>query len=147
MNRFIALLLLAIPTTASAANSSITEYTIPLCNLSPCIVENDRGGVRQDYLALAARMVRTREQVRIKGSCLSACTILADQARPFVCIYRGSTFSFHQATIIDGKNTGKRFSVEYSRDIAAWLAAHGGQPTTGTLKMSYQDAKAFWPTC
>jgi hypothetical protein len=119
----------------------------PPCNDNPCVIEHDGGGSIVQYEKLAVRLVRTKERLEIAGPCFSACTILADHARPFVCIRPGAEFHIHQAMMSGGPLAGLRTPVRYSTDLHAWIENRGGQPTVGWLSMDYVTALLFWPAC
>jgi len=136
------LLAAALLAVASAA------HAVPVCNLTPCqIVTPDPGGNIAAYSQLAMRLVRTKEPLEIEADCFSSCTILADRARPFVCIRPGAAFHIHQGSVSQGEFTGLRAPIDYQLDIEAWIEERGGQPTVGWLTMDFKAALAFWPEC
>ena len=120
---------------------------VPACNDTPCLVGNDAGGGVDDYDHLAKRLVRTGEPLQLAGDCYSACTALADRARPYVCLFPGARLFIHQSTVGGGPYAGLRMDVKYSADIAAWIRDQGGQPDVGYLLMDYDTARRFWPAC
>jgi hypothetical protein len=70
---------------------------------------------------------------------------MADIARPSACITENALFFFHKGAY-EG-NLDIRLKVKYSSDIDTWIERHGGQPEKGFLKMSFEEAKAFWKIC
>jgi hypothetical protein len=129
----------------------------------------DGGGYIYRYLT-AARIIRLMDRhLTINGPCGSACVVLADFARPNVCITEYASFHFHKSRKeVPGRiaqkpgwilsNTGRRGPPErkyddppHSPEIAGWVNAHGGFPLSdsvwGWLPMPFQDAAEFWPIC
>ncbi len=137
------LILLVITFAAAPARAQTPE-----CNDNPCVITRNGGGSVVAFEKLAARLVRTRERLEIVGPCYSACTMLADQARPFVCIREGAEFHIHQSMMFGpGPENGLRAPVRYSPDLDAYINNRGGQPTVGWLSIPYQTALLFWPAC
>jgi hypothetical protein len=125
----------------------------PTCNENPCILTEDGGGYIEAYEQLAQRLRLTGWKLRIAGECYSACVILADKARPFVCITEGARFFIHQAfDWVMAPNDQNILEVRFpypgfSEDVNAWIERNNGQPTTGWLYMPYDQALIFWPRC
>jgi hypothetical protein len=147
---------------------------------NPCYVSGDApglpGGTLQDFVA-AAWAVREilKYPVIIQHHCRSACAVFADQARPYVYVQEGASFSFHQSfryTLevqtsqrelrewLIGQWTRPEFQnitvsvylkqtnfkdPPHSSDIDRWVKRHGGYPRDDWLHMSYTDALQFWP--
>ncbi len=66
----------------------------------PCVVRFSPGGPN-DIFTEAAKAVNDggKKMVVIDGTCVSACTIFADKARPHVCVTENAVFAFHLARI------------------------------------------------
>src|SRR4051794_40671834 len=84
---------------------------VPRCDASPCVVAQDMGGVLKDYFDLVDRVLRSGTTVEIAGDCYSACTVLADQARPNVCLRPEAAMHVHQAFVFQGAEKGKLVPV------------------------------------
>ncbi|WP_461495438.1 hypothetical protein [Pyruvatibacter sp.] len=118
------------------------------------VIRYDGGGDIQEYIG----RVTEKQTVALDGDCYSACTIWLDRARhnpdQSVCITPYAEFHFHlgfRYSKINGEwEFLRRFDTTplyHSEDIAEWIAAHGGPPADGWLTMTYEDARAYWPTC
>lgn len=101
----------------------------------------DGGGLVHEYQQAAKNALEQNIQIKIDGRCYSACTILADQARPNVCITPNARFFIHQAT---NHPSGTRTPVEYSPDLDAFI---GAQPLKGWKILEYRDLIKFWRAC
>jgi hypothetical protein len=87
----------------------------------------------------------------IDGDCASACVILADEARPRVCITERAVFWFHKGynRTVKPDDPNYRFDPIQSPDITAWVMEHGGFPADDEhmLDMHADEAQWFWPMC
>lgn len=109
---------------------------------NPCVIKYDGGGLIVAYVGVATQFLRNGKTLVIDGPCYSACAILADFARPNVCITSRATFQFHMAY-----GAFRRFEPPASSDVRAWVISRGGFPEDGFLPMPFQDARQFWPKC
>lgn len=108
----------------------------------PCILTQSNGGRIIDFEDAADEIKGgARSKLVIDGYCASACMVLADRARPRVCITGRAVFAFHK--------TNKHYPIPLRSDLDGWINRRGGYPEfTGTPGiMSYESAQKFWPTC
>ena len=129
------------------ALGDIAHWSLARCG-SPCVIR-DNGGGRVAEFERAARQARRRGvRIEIRGRCDSACTVMADRARPHVCVTEWAQLRFHMGYDWDaeGRYIG-RSPISYNPDIAAWISDRGGLPTTGLLAMSGMEALRFFPHC
>lgn len=109
----------------------------------PCVIRYSEGGVIGAFMNFAFLIRSSGRRLVIDGRCISACAILADFARPNVCITKRATFEFHMAF----DDAGRRGRPPASPDISRWVGRHGGFPYDGLLVMRHRDATRYWPTC
>jgi hypothetical protein len=124
----------------------------PPCNVNPCVITYDSGGLVAEYEHLSRRVRLTGLRIEIDGECYSACAILADKARPFVCLTHNARLFFHQTAWegedLQGNAVILRAPYEgFSEDVNAWIELNGGQPLSGWLYMPFLEARKFWPSC
>lgn len=123
------------------------------CDGDPCIVSFNAGGEIGAFKAAAREIKRSGRRVVINGPCLSACAILADEARGRVCVTSKARFGFHQGFVLEQPTAGgpmrfvKRFNPSHSRDIAGWVGKNGGYPSRGFRVMNAGAAKRIWRPC
>jgi hypothetical protein len=147
------LFLLGLSACGTAPAFAVTDpQNPPPCNSNPCVIKRDVGGLVHEYEQLALRVRLTGWRIVIDGECYSACAILADKARPFVCLTPKARLFFHQmyGTYTDplaGLVILRRPYTGHTKDVAAWIAFNGGQPLSGWLYMPYPQARHFWPSC
>lgn len=120
----------------------------PPCPGDVCIIRQSQGGYTHKFIELAQEIKAKNKRLEIRGACVSACTILADLARPNVCVSESVVIAIHQGKIVPKEGEeAKRIPLEYSDDLDVWIANKGGQPTHGFILMFYDEAKEYWPTC
>jgi len=123
------------------------------CDSDPCVVSFNSGGEIGAFKAAAREIKRSGRRVVIDGPCLSACAILADEARGRVCVTSKARFGFHKGFVLAQPTAGgpmhfvKRFTPQHSRDIAGWVGKHGGYPSRGFRYMNAGAAKRIWRAC
>lgn len=123
------------------------------CEGDPCVVKFNPGGEIGSFKAAARELKRSGRRVVIDGPCLSACAILADEARGRVCVTSKARFGFHKGYVLAQPAAGgpprlvKRFTPGHSRDIAGWVRKHGGYPSRGFNVMGARAAKNIWRSC
>ena len=123
------------------------------CQGDPCIVRFSAGGEIGSFKAAAREINRTGRRVIIDGACLSACAVLADEARGWVCVTSKARFGFHKGYVLRLPTAGgpprlvKRFTPSHSRDIAGWVRKNGGYPSRGFKVMTPRAAKQIWRPC
>ena len=77
------------------------------CTGDPCVVSYNPGGEIGAFKAAASEIKRTGRRVVIDGPCLSACAILADQARARVCVTGNAKFGFHKGYVSASARRGR----------------------------------------
>jgi hypothetical protein len=123
------------------------------CEGDPCIVNYNAGGEIGAFKAAAREIKRSGRRVVINGACLSACAILADDARERVCVTSRAKFGFHKGFVLTQSAVGgpvyfvQRFTPHHSRDIAGWVRKQGGYPEHGFRVMSGHAARHIWRGC
>ena len=138
---------------AAAQARADTVSEVLGCEGDPCIVRNNPGGEIGAFKAAAREIMRSGKRVVIDGPCLSACAILADQARARVCVTSKAKFGFHKGFVLARPMAGgpphlvKRFTPSHSRDVASWVKKNGGYPTRGFRVMGSSTAKRIWRSC
>jgi len=144
-----ALIIAAAP---QAARADIVSQVLG-CTGNPCVVNYNGGGEVAAFKAAAREIRRSGRRVVINGPCLSACAILADQARDRVCVTSRARFGFHKGLVLRRYTAGgpfrlvKRFNPSHSRDIAGWVNRNGGFPSRGFRVMGRSAAKRIWRSC
>jgi hypothetical protein len=137
---------------ASQARADVVSDVLG-CEGDPCIVRNSPGGEIGAFKAAARELMRSGRRVVIDGPCLSACAMLADQARARVCVTSRAKFGFHQGFVLAHPMAGgpmqlvKRFNPSHSRDVAGWVRKNGGYPARGYRVMGSRTAKRIWRGC
>lgn len=152
LGALISLVIFLVPLLVTPAYAITDQLNPPPCNENPCVIQFDGGGYISSYEELSRRVRLTGWRIVIDGECYSACAILADRARPFVCLTYKARFFFHQ---MSGKIEGPagNFTVyrqpyaHHGADVAAWIELNGGQPLSGWLYMPFTEARSFWPSC
>lgn len=136
-------------------NSNIAKVSrvVPRCKtVGPCVIRKNNGGILEEFQAAAKAVLETNGlALIIDGDCMSACAVLADMARPKVCITEHAMFWFHKGYNRNFK-PGKplfRFDPPHAQDIRSWVKYMGGFPTDDAhmLKMHVTEAKWHWPMC
>ena len=128
----------------------VARFKLASCG-NPCVIRENDGGYVPDF-EHATRQIKARgRRLVIDGPCRSACTLMADQARPNVCVTERASLHFHQGFSWTDptrpQSEATRSPLRYSPDIAAWIADKGGQPLHGWLDMSAEEARRFFPAC
>ena len=151
-NRWIALGILVVWAAPQHAKADVVSEVLG-CTGDPCVVTYNPGGEVGAFKAAAREINRTGRRVVIDGPCLSACAILADQARGRVCVTSNAKFGFHKGYVLQVPVAGgqarlvKRFNPSHSGDIASWVKKNGGYPSRGYRLMRTNVAKKIWRSC
>jgi hypothetical protein len=138
--------------TPHAATADVVSDVLK-CDSDPCVVSFNSGGEVSTFKAAAREIKRSGRRVVINGPCLSACAILADEARGSVCVTKKARFGFHKGYVLEQPTAGgpmrfvKRFTPQHSRDIAGWVSKNGGYPNRGFRYMNASAAKHIWRGC
>lgn len=129
------------------------EMWTPLMDAFPgcaerCVVQNSDGGRLSDFYAAAEHVRAQQIPVRILGECKSSCVLFADRARPQVCVERTARMMIHAGRNANAKGEISFFlEMPFSGDLAAWIAARGGQPEAKWLTLQGDSLRSFWPIC
>lgn len=81
----------------------MSDFTEPPAIYRPVVINNDGGGLVEQYESAVRRYTIEGREVRIKGSCRSACIL--SLAVPNVCVYPSAVVKAHNAY---EQNTGVR---------------------------------------
>jgi hypothetical protein len=104
--------------------TAILTFAPSLASAETIDVNNDRGGFVFLYQAKWEKLAQQGVNVRVSGSCLSACTILLGYIpRRDICVTPGATFGFHLATI---QFATDQLWKAYPKDIRDWINKQGG---------------------
>ncbi len=125
----------------TAAGVKIVAEVVGGCG-DPCVVVSNNGG-RITTFREAGNAIRSGagQTLIIDGFCASACMVMADRARPRVCITSRATFAYHK--------TNWNRPLPLSADLHGWIMRNGSYPefdgTPGI--MSNEVAQRFWKQC
>ncbi|ESY42028.1 hypothetical protein X747_14625 [Mesorhizobium sp. LNJC384A00] len=94
-------------------------------------VEDNGGGIVDDFVALRNLWERDHTKVVIAGECSSACTLYT--ALPTMCVKEDATLNFHAPFILLADHTQAYddnytawFTRQYPKAIQEWIADRGG---------------------
>jgi hypothetical protein len=95
------------------------------------IIQDDFGGVINEYVDRWRRLAAQGGEVKVLGKCSSACTLItAYIPKNRLCFGQNASLSFHQArnpeTNSPSLNVTTWMIRSYPDDIRNWLLAHGG---------------------
>lgn len=153
MTRWVALTIIALgllfmASDLRAINWQKDENAIAVRCGKPCVIQYSPGGVIDVFRKQALRFKNSKTWVIIDGPCASACTLLADDVRPRVCITSRAVFLFHKGMVVDQDGRiYRRFDIQYSPDLQQWINSKGGLPADGFLVLDNTAAQAFFPRC
>jgi hypothetical protein len=133
------LVILAIIGKSGKAEPAEMADPIPL---DVAYITDNPGGAVDDFLVLREEFRQWNTEVKISGTCASACTLFTDLER--ACVFKGAKLGFHAPYLrfpdIDGTRVysagiTQDFVKELPPRIQKWLADHGGlQPSLVWLK-------------
>ena len=63
------------------------------------VIDDDEGGFLDTYLAWYGRLRTAQVPVRLRGICISACTLVLTLPRSQVCVEPTASFGFHAARV------------------------------------------------
>jgi hypothetical protein len=107
------------------------EFTNPPAIYRPVVINNDGGGLVDNYEAAVNRYTVEGREVRIKGSCRSACIL--SLAVPNVCVYPSAVVKAHNAY---EQNTGLR-RPDVTARMLSWLPTKIQSRLRGRITDSY----------
>lgn len=88
---------------------------------------HDNGGLIERYVIKVHVANRRRERVEIRGTCVSACTLLLGAAD--VCVHRDAMLWFHAAYNLDTKiidaGATRKMALYWGPKVAAWARSVG----------------------
>jgi len=111
------------------------------------IIGYDGGGVIAQYEARAEQLAKSGEEIRVKGYCMSACTIMITRPGVNTCVTRNAALGFHRGTYYIGSRK-VRFPIEYNHPVQTWINSRGGLPWDGSfLVMTWPDTGIYFREC
>jgi hypothetical protein len=107
--------------------------------VSKTVLQDEYGGKLQEHWDRFAALAGTDDEVEIRGTCQSACTLVTARVpKARLCFADNAHLDFHQARSIADNSVSpgatRWMVVQYPADIQAWLEAKGGvarMPATG----------------
>jgi hypothetical protein len=118
---------------------------------SPCVIENDAGGVIDAYTAQGRLYAATGVRVVVDGPCLSACTMLVDLDRANVCLTHRALLGYHQGRRTDPDGTLVLEDLRYETPgLEAYIKSRGGEPDPmkgHLLMLNWVEASKFYKVC
>lgn len=75
----------------------MSELLYPPPEPAAIIIQNDGGGVVNDYKRAVRQYAWEGRQVKVKGSCRSACTLVLAYSN--ACVYRSAVLKWHYAYV------------------------------------------------
>lgn len=118
-------------------------------NRAEILVTSDAGGSVYHYAWKVAQASANGTMVRIRGKCQSACTLYLSMPPEQVCIYPGTSFTFHRAhsASVSANQMGTDYMLrKYPRWVRDWIQAKGGL-SNKLKKMNYAYASRFIRSC
>jgi hypothetical protein len=116
---------------------------------SGVIVAGDKGGNVVSYAMKMLQLRQNRTQVRVTGSCDSACTLLLALPRNQICVTRSASFNFHLPSGSSAQGN-KRAAVFLLRNypgwVRRWIASRGGL-SNRLISMRRADIGKNLPEC
>lgn len=120
----------------------------PIKCSSPCVIHDSGGGGIDFFEAQGRQLLADKTPVIIDGPCLSACTILVDITREFVCLTPNAILGYHKSL---NPNDDTTHEITYSTPgLAAYITKHGGEPEPNSghmLMLNFNEAKSFYKQC
>ena len=113
----------------------------------PCVIQYSAGGNVLGFRQQGQQFAAQQTPVIVDGPCLSACTLLVDEARGNVCITSRAVFGYHQSFADrDGERSFTPLSYK-TPGLGAFIETHGGLPKNVFLMVPFAEAKAFYQPC
>ena len=113
----------------------------------PCVIEYSAGGNVLGFRLQGQDLAAQKTPVIVDGPCLSACTLLVDEARGNVCITDRAVLGYHQS-YADNDGGRSYTPLQYKTPgLGAFLENHGGEPKGVFLMVPFAQAKAFYQPC
>ena len=97
--------------------------------VKPHVITYDPGGVLTEYVARYEVLLAQGNEVEIRGSCESACTLVTSVIpKAGLCFSDTAVLRFHKASIGGNPSTdATQWMVDsYPADIRSWIVAMGG---------------------
>jgi hypothetical protein len=114
-------------------------------------IDRDNGGRFSDYLERIRAFYRSAEEVKIRGPCISACTLYL--VLPNICVGRKVSFHFHAPRDPDTNRVDPEFVAYfvslYPPWVSDWIKARGGlsHDPRKWLSMRNSYARRFLREC
>lgn len=113
----------------------------------PCVIQYSAGGNVLGFRLQGQELAARHTPVIVDGPCLSACTLLVDEARGDVCLTDRAVLGYHQS-FAEGKEGRAYTPLDYKTPgLGAYLDHHGGEPKGVFLMVPFAEAKAFYQPC
>lgn len=108
------------------------------------VVKNDRGGLIQSRATTVNRLRASGQRVEIRGTCLSACTMLLGASN--VCVSPNATLGFHGPTSYgrrlvpeDFEHWSRVMASNYSPRLRSWYMNTGRYRLSGYYRLSGRE--------
>jgi hypothetical protein len=115
-------------------------------------IDGDYGGLVRSYLIKYEDYRKRGVQVRIKGVCLSACSLVTLLPEQNVCVTAHARLAFHQAVFLPGGERDdygtEALMLLYPSWVGAWIAEKGrGVLGAGYVVMGPAELAKHYATC
>lgn len=98
------------------------------------VIDEDRGGRIGTYIDRYSVWRSSNDEVRVRGLCASACTILLSAIpKKRLCVTAKATFGFHAAwdlgergQVVASPEATQMLYAMYPRSVRRWITANGG---------------------
>lgn len=126
-----------------------TTYSVQASAFQSVNISADHGGQIIDYAMRVMQAEQGKSQLRILGSCDSACTLYLGVSRKHICLAPNAIFRFHLP--FGSSQKGNQFAARYMINsypgwVRRWIGGRGGL-THNLISMNYSYAAKFLPTC
>lgn len=115
----------------------------------PLVIEESMGGSVNDFRLAGLHLLYTRTPIIVDGPCYSACTLLLDEARPYVCLTTRAVLGYHKAAYVDDQKVKHSSELYYETPgLNDYLNSRGGLPENDDLMLvPFEQAKQFYTPC
>lgn len=109
---------------AAAVAAILTFAHLSYAEVKPLVIDNDDGGIVDSFIMWYERVRASGVPVRVRGLCVSACTIVTSLPRDQVCIEPTASFGFHLFAFGGAPDAGMTQAYirrYYPAALQAWL--------------------------